>query len=271
MAEAYLMYAEAAAKDPRNKTYWERTQAVQSRAAMEARPQPKIPAVADLDKELASQPELPFRPANRRGPGRRQRTVAADTIGRRAGLHDLDFTGDYKKVFQNVAHVFGLECVYDSDYQPGTSFRFRLKGVDYRDALHGLEAATGSFIVPITSKIFLVAKDTPQKRTEIEPTVTMSVHLPDIYTQQEFTEMIRDVQQSHGDRETGVRRLDLHPGDARPHFQSGVCARAAGTIDAPARASRHRAAVSRSHPQRCPHLRDRFPVAVFAQCADHGL
>ena len=43
MAQAYLMYAEAAAKDPRNKTYWERTQAVQSRAAMEAKPQPRIP------------------------------------------------------------------------------------------------------------------------------------------------------------------------------------------------------------------------------------
>ena len=196
MAEAYLMYAEAAAKDPRNKTYWERSQAVQSRAAMEARPQPKIPAVADLDKELAEPPDFHFDQPTAEDLAAAREPLPPTQLDAAQGLQDLDFTGDYKKVFQDVAHVFGLESVYDSDYQPGTSFRFRLKGVDYRDALHALEAATGSFIVPLTSKLFLVAKDTPQKRTEIEPTVTKSVHLPDTYTQQEFTEVIRDVQQS---------------------------------------------------------------------------
>ena len=204
LAEAYLMYAEASAKDPRNKTYWERTQAVQSRAAMESRPQAKIPEVKDLDKELGELPEFHF-----------DKPTAADLIAANEplpptqldadpGVRDLDFSGDYKKLFQSVAKAYGLDCVYDSDYQPGNPFRFRLTGVDYRDALHGLEAATGSFIVPITPKIFLVAKDTVQKRTEIEPTVTMAVHFPDIFTQQELEQVVRAVQQAMAIEKLGV-------------------------------------------------------------------
>ena len=60
MAQAYLLYAEAAAMEPRNKTYWQRAQAVQSRAALEARPQPTIPTVAELGGELSDEPEFHF-------------------------------------------------------------------------------------------------------------------------------------------------------------------------------------------------------------------
>ena len=77
-------------------------------------------------------------------------------------------------------------------------FRFNLQGVDYRDALHALEAATGSFLVPLTGKVFLVAKDTPQKRAELEPTVTVAVPITEAVTQQDFTEIVRDVQQAMG-------------------------------------------------------------------------
>jgi hypothetical protein len=182
MAEAYLMYAEAAAMDPRNKTYWERTQAVQTRAAMEAKPQPKIPTVAELEKEISQEPEFHFDPPSAEDLAAARQPLPPTQLDADPGVRDLDFSGDFKKLFQSVARAYGLECVYDSDYQPGNPFRFQMKGVDYRDALHGLEAATGSFIVPVTTKIFLVAKDTTQKRTEIEPTVTVAVHFPDIYT-----------------------------------------------------------------------------------------
>ncbi|MGA9624850.1 MAG: hypothetical protein WBQ65_10290, partial [Bryobacteraceae bacterium] len=38
MAQAYLLYSQAAAMEPNNRTYWLRSQAVQSRAALEAKP-----------------------------------------------------------------------------------------------------------------------------------------------------------------------------------------------------------------------------------------
>jgi general secretion pathway protein D len=204
MAEAYLFYAQAAAKDPHNKTYWNRTQAVQSRAAREAKPQPRIPSVADLDKELSEEPEFHFDTPTAEDLAAANEPLPPTQLDADPGVRDLDFSGDFKKLFQSVAKAYGLDCVYDSDYQAGTPFRFRLKGVDYRDALHGLEAATGSFLVPITSKIFLVAKDTAQKRTEIEPTVTMAVHFPDVFAPQELEQMVRAVQQAMAIEKLGV-------------------------------------------------------------------
>ena len=203
MAQAYLYYAEAAAKDPRNKTYWDRTQAVQTRAALEAKPKP-IPHVADLDKQLGEEPDFHFDKPTPEDLAAAKEPLPPMELDADKGVRDLDFSGDFKKLFQSVARSYGLECVYDSDYQAGTPFRFRLKGVDYRDALHGLEATTGSFIVPITPKIFLVAKDTTQKRTEIEPTVTMAVQFPDIYSSQEMEQMVRAVQQAMAIEKLGV-------------------------------------------------------------------
>jgi type II secretory pathway component GspD/PulD (secretin) len=196
MAEAYLFYAEAAAKDPKNRTYWQRAQVVQSRAALESPPHPDIPAIADLDKELSEPPDVHFDPPSLEDLAAAEEPLPPTHLDALPLILNLDFTGDFKKVFEDVAQAYGLVCTFDSDYQPGTPFRFRLSGVDYRDALHALEAATGSFLVPLTGKMFLVVKDSPQKRTEIEPTATISVRLPDAYTQQEFTAMVHGVQQA---------------------------------------------------------------------------
>lgn len=109
---------------------------------------------------------------------------------------DFDLRGDAHALFEQVARAFGLDCVFDGDYQPVGPFRFQLKDVDYRDALHGLEAATASFIVPLTPKLFLVVRDTPQKRTEVEPSVSVSVTVPDATNPQDFSALIVGVQQS---------------------------------------------------------------------------
>ncbi len=112
------------------------------------------------------------------------------------GKQDYDLRLDSKLLFENVAKAFGLDCVFDDDFQPGPPIRFQLTGADYRDALHGLEAATGSFIVPISSRIFMVVKDTPQKRIDREPTAAIALHLPDSTNPQDFNSVITAVQQA---------------------------------------------------------------------------
>ena len=86
--------------------------------------------------------------------------------------------------------MFGLDCVFDGDYTPIESMKFQLKSVDYHVALRGLEAATGTFIIPLTGHIFMVAKDTPQKRTELQPRVAVSIPLPNSVTQQDFNQAV---------------------------------------------------------------------------------
>ncbi len=117
---------------------------------------------------------------------------------------DLDLQGDAKRLFTEVARAYGLEAVFDSDYQPGAAWRFRLDNADYREALRALEAATASFVVPVGERRLLVVKDTVQKRTESEPVVSVAVPLPEPVSLQDAQELMRGVQQV-----MGLQRMQL--------------------------------------------------------------
>lgn len=194
MAEAYILYSEAFAMEPSNQTYWFRAQAVQSRAALQSKLMPKPtgqpPDDGDDSAEAAVEPPTPQDRRDARKP------LPPSQLDADPGIQDFNVQGDYQKLFQEVAHAFGLDCVFDGEYQSGKAFRFRMEGVDYRDALHGLEAATGSFIVPLSGKVFLVAKDTPPKRQQLEPAVAVAIRLKEPPTTQDFTAMVTAVQQT---------------------------------------------------------------------------
>ena len=195
VAEAYVLYSEAAAMEPKNRTYWLRSQAVRSRAALQSMPLPaEVPA--DQLEPLPEAPETPIEPATYQDRVDAKRPLPPTELKAEAGTRDFNLHGDSKKLFEDVAKVYGLDCVFDGDYQPLPNLHFELRGVTYREALHGLEAATASFIVPLSPGIFLVAKDTPQKRTEVEPTVAVAVQLPDAAVAADFNSMITAVQQA---------------------------------------------------------------------------
>jgi hypothetical protein len=158
MAKAYLLYMQASALEPQNKTYWQRGQAVQSRAALQVKPAPIVSGDATADDAEPLPVHFDAPTAEDRLDVRRilpPAELAADHATR-----DFDLRGDSKKLFEQVAQTYGLACIFDGDYQPVKEFRFQLRGVDYRVALHALEAATGAFIIPLTDKLFMVAKDT---------------------------------------------------------------------------------------------------------------
>jgi hypothetical protein len=197
MAEAYLLYSQAAAMSPQNKTYWQRSLAVRTRAALEAKVSP--PAELSLDApdgipDAAPAPAFPIATNDDRREARK--LLPPMELQAQSGRQDFDLHGDAKALFDKVAKSFGLDCLFDDDFQPGPSFRFQLAGADYRDALHGLEAATGSFLVPLSKRVFLVVKDTPQKRTEREPVAAVELHLPEATNPQDFNAIVTAVQQA---------------------------------------------------------------------------
>ena len=195
MAQAYLLYSQAAAMEPKNRIYWLRSQAVKSRAALEAKLMP-LPPEAGLEPDPAAPPERQFDKPSARDLAEARQPLSPMELKANPETKDFDLRGDSRKLFEDVAHAFGLDCVFDGDYQPVSAFHFQLQGVDYREALHDLEAATNSFIVPLSGKLFLVAKDTPQKRQEVEPAVAVEVRLPEATNQQDFNAMITAVQQA---------------------------------------------------------------------------
>jgi general secretion pathway protein D len=196
MAEAYLLYSQASAMAPQNTMYWLRGQAVRTRAAQEAHVMPAfdLDAAKDaIEDDDAAPAWAPATPQDRIDARRPMPPTELDAIPE---TRDFDLRGDSRKLFEDVAHTYGLDCIFDGDYQPVPPFRFQISGVDYREALHALEAATASFVVPLTPKLFLVARDTQQKRNEIEPFVAVAVQVPEALSPQDFNAMVTAVQQT---------------------------------------------------------------------------
>ncbi|MGP8245579.1 MAG: hypothetical protein ACLQVN_13800 [Bryobacteraceae bacterium] len=195
ITQAYLLYARAAALEPNNPKYWQREQALQTRAALESRLMPLLGAgLTGLGGDET--PPLPAATASDLADARRP--LPPTELSAEPGSRDFDLREDSKRTYQDVAKAFGLDCVFDADYLPSPPFHFELREVTYREALHALELATGTFLVPLSPKLFLVSKDTPQKRQENEPSVAVAVPLPETSTQQDFTSLVTAVQQTMG-------------------------------------------------------------------------
>jgi len=196
IARAYLFYSQAAAQEPNNPLYWSRTMALQTRAAMEAKVTPKL--LEDLPDSGDEEPPPAPPEATQQDLDEARKPMPPTALDAQPVRKDFTLKGNAKTLFETVARAYGLDCVFDGDYQATQTIRFQLDQADYREALHALEAATGSFIVPVSEKLFLVVKDTPQKRKEEEPYAAIIVPLPEPTTTQDLTAMITAVQQTCG-------------------------------------------------------------------------
>jgi hypothetical protein len=193
LAQAYLLYSQAAAADPSNRDYWLRAQALQTKAATEAKVMPSFSLRSAADSATDSETPLPDASEKEIQDARRpQPPVELDAA---PGTKDFDLRGDSKLLWEQVTKAYALDLVFDGDYQPGPGTRFQINGVGYREALHALMSATSSFIVPIGPRLILVVKDSEQKRREVENTVAITVPIPEAITLQEAQEMARSVQQ----------------------------------------------------------------------------
>jgi PAS domain-containing protein len=101
-----------------------------------------------------------------------------------------------QKIWESTGKLLGLDILFDGEYPPaGQPVRFQCTDQSARQVLHGLSAATGSFIVTLGPRKIMVVKDTTQKRQEREPTVAVLLTLPDPTSTQELQEAARAVQQ----------------------------------------------------------------------------
>jgi len=195
---AYSLYSQSLAHDPYNVDYWLRSQFLRPQATLQA----GVGRAAAAPGQSSEAP--PSGPAVSAPPPLERDARPPVELRASAGRKDLDFHADARALFTKVAGAYGLEAVFDTDYPPGTAFDFRLAEADYRDALRALEAATASFVVPVAERLFLVVKDTPQKRTELEPVVSVAIPIPTAITPQHVQEVMRGVQQAMALTRVGV-------------------------------------------------------------------
>lgn len=205
-AEAYIFYSEASALQPRNRRYKSKMTLLQTRAARESKPRPRPDSEKkDEAKDPADLPGVGIGPDDvfdsmtEREMADARELKGLPSLKAKPGTQDFDLNADARTLFDKVAERFGLQTVYDGDYPKDVQkIPFRLDGVDYREALHGLEAATGSFTIPLSARVFMVAKDTLQKRTDLEQTMAIAIPVPQAVTTQELTELAQVLRQTAG-------------------------------------------------------------------------
>lgn len=186
--QAYLLYAQAAAADPSNLAYWERAQALRPMASLLKETQAPAPdlsgdkidrtlfgSISDQELDQARKPLPP--PELKAVPGRR----------------DFDLRGDSKALWEQVAAALHLMVMFDTQYQPVPSLRFQLNDADYRETLRALEAATNSFLTPVSERLIFVANDSAQKRTEFESTAAVVIPFAETISVQELQEIVTGV------------------------------------------------------------------------------
>ena len=197
VVQAYIFYSEAAAADPTNKKYWRKMESLRTRAAMASKVMPSVGAAesaARAEEENSEEsPEDP--PLSAKELLEAQKPQPPFELDGSTERKDLDLRGDSKSLYEQVAKFYGLDVVFDGEYQPRPPQRLKLDDVGYRDALYSLMAATGSFIVPISGRVFMVVQDTMQKRALIENNVVLALPIPEAVTLPEAQEMARTVQQ----------------------------------------------------------------------------
>jgi type II secretory pathway component HofQ len=188
LVEAYLLYSQAAAVDPSDRRSWAKSMALRTRATMAANVLPPAPpSEPRFESEAPSVPVRDIEDTRTLGPPPR--------LEPRHSEQSFELKGDSKSLVEAVLRAFGIEVIFDADFQPIPNLRLRLDRVGFDEAVTALEAATATFLVPVSEKIVLAARDTAQKRQELEHTVAVAVPLPAPVSVQEAQELARSVQQ----------------------------------------------------------------------------
>ena len=192
---AYLLYAEAAARDPSNSSYRANRDSLAPIAKLLTKADLQTANVsADIkaaEKEAAAEPpgtEPPVEFATEKEWGREPDLAPIPHIQTTASTGTFDLTGDTKKLFSQVTAAYGVRVLFDPELEPEKRVRFQIDGVDFRTAMEALTAVTHTFVFPVSPHEIVVAQDSENKRNELEPVVLLSFPLPNAVDQKDLIE-----------------------------------------------------------------------------------
>ena len=197
--QAYLLWARAAATTPELWAKAKKLEAYMGGSAASIATVDPIPE-SDNDELKGSITTLDFDDARRFGAPRHLKPFP--------GRRSFHLKGDIKTLYERVTQEFGYLLILDRDVvnAPASPLRFDIEDATYDDALHTLEAATNTFIVPISETTLLASLDTTQKRNELEPSAVQIFLIPERSSVQEAQEILMAIQQS-----LEIRRAVLDP------------------------------------------------------------
>ena len=192
---AYMLFAEAAARDPESLTWRANRDALEPAVKLLTKAQVETadiaPDIAAAEKEAAQGPP----PLERISPAEWQHPDLAPIPHLRydPALHDFDLRTDAKALVEQICAAYGVRALADPGVDHQKQIHFELSGADFRSALEAVTAATGTFQYPITSTVAYFAPDTEMKRNELEPVVVLTFPLPEALSEKDLIEAANSV------------------------------------------------------------------------------
>jgi general secretion pathway protein D len=214
--EAFVLFAKAAGLRPTEPKYRMGIERLRSRAVQvlaAATPLPEPPGTIITVADDADEPDPPS-PAEIRQAEQPNEPPRLRPNDQRRSFNLQD---NSRALYQAVTSAYGLQVVFDPDYNPGPPVRFRLPDVSFREALRALMAITSTFVVPLTDRTLLVAADTQQKRTEFETSMAALLPIPYVMSIEEANEVGRAVQQT-----LDIKRLSVDANRRQVYVRDSV-------------------------------------------------
>ncbi len=206
LVRAYLLYAEAAARDPHNSTY--RADRDSLAPAAHLLTQAKIQN-ADISADIKAaeaereNPQPPVELASEAQWARDPDLQPLPRLEASASLASFDTRAGERALFEQVTKAYGIHPVFDPQFESQSNIRFQVTNVDFRTAMEALTDVTNTFVFPISKHDLFVARDLPAKRLELEPQVLLTLPLPNALDQRDVVEAANAVRGAMGMRTIG--------------------------------------------------------------------
>jgi general secretion pathway protein D len=191
VVRAYMLFAEAAVRDPHNASYAANREALAPLAKLLSSQHVEDADISEDIKAAEANPgdeadsEAPLDPLPASGPDDLQPPphVILDN-----SLHSFDLRLDEKTAITQITEAYGIKAIFDPDFDSKPLGRFTLTQADFRTAMEAITAVTRTFVFPVSTGALFVARDSETKRNEFEPVITVTVPLPDAVDPKEIVE-----------------------------------------------------------------------------------
>lgn len=197
--KAYLLYMQARAKDPGRHQYVLAARKVQRRASQ------TLAGLGNHQAALALDPANQYLNADAAAPAAqplapplppRPQLRSAVELAPLDRISSFRLRDTAKTLYQGVAEAYGMEVIFDADFQDSEKIRFELDNADFSDAIYSMIDVTKTIVVPVTPKLFLVAEDTPQNRKDLEPMAVLVLPLGGSMSREQAIQLVKAVQQT---------------------------------------------------------------------------
>lgn len=192
---SFFLYSRAASMDPSNAVYAMQQQAVQSRLQQGALATSVTDPMIDLTQEdrMARRivvEQLTPSEVIEGDPARAPMRLKPSTERR-----SFDLRGTPRPIVEEVLKGFGIETIFEPDFQSDGTTTFRAENMSRDEAMHTLELICTCFFVPIRDNQVMVFRDTTDKRNNNAPTMAAVIPIPERMNVQEAQELASGVQQ----------------------------------------------------------------------------